>query len=137
MRRELKNALVDALTQDVLADDSKEILSGKLETFLTCRALAEKLDNRAAEEYALIRIYHLLSVADSVNYADLQLLISVLPDILPRPFKIVKNIVKIFSLKFLPAMIEAHKGFLNWDSVKRLHDLQRLLSSIWRRFNDR
>ena len=83
-----------------------------------------------AEEYALMEIYKMLSLADTVNYADLQLFISVLPDILPRPFKIVKSIVKLFALKFLPAMIEAHKEYLDWYAVKRLHDLQRLLNSI-------
>ncbi len=118
----VKNALVDTLTQD--------LSSNTLETFLTCRALAEKLGDNMAEEYSLMQIYQLLSVADTTTYADLQLLSSAFPEILPRPFKIVKNIVKLFALKFLPLMIEVNKNEMNWKEIKELHYLRRLLSSI-------
>ncbi|MBR0061844.1 MAG: glycosyltransferase family 92 protein, partial [Selenomonadaceae bacterium] len=58
----LENALVDTLTQD--------LSSNTIETFLTCRAVAEKLGDSMAEEYALMEIYKMLSLADTVNYAD-------------------------------------------------------------------
>ena len=120
----VKNALVEVLIS------TDENFVGKLETFLTCRAVAAKLGDKAAEEYSLMQIHRLLSVADTMDYADLQLLISVLPDILPRPFKIVKGVVKIFTLKFLPVLIAMSKDAMNWNDVKFLNYLRRLLYSI-------
>ena len=118
----VKDSLVETLTQDLSFNT--------LETFLTCRDVAEKLGDNMAEEYSLMQIHKILDTENSMTYADAQLLISVLPDILPRPFKIVKNVVKLFALKFLPAMIEVNKNEINWKKVKGLHYLRRLLSSI-------
>ena len=126
--RRMEKALIEALTKRSLLDAPDEFFIGKLETFLTCRALAEKLGDNTAEEYALVWIYQILNKDNVLTYADLQLLISALPDILPRPFKIVKSIVKIFSQKFLPAMIEAKKQIQDWYAIRELHYIQRLLS---------
>ena len=52
------------------------------------------------------------------------------PDILSRPFNIVKSISKLFELKFLPATIEMNKRNENWYDVKELNYLRRLLNSI-------
>ena len=133
--RRTEKTLIKILTQCSPFEAPAEFFNGKLETFLTCRALAENFGDNMAEEYSLMQIYQLLSLASNATYADLQLLISVLPDILPRPFKIVKSIVKILSLKILPAMIEVNKKadpmlVGNWMAIKELHDLQRLLNSI-------
>ena len=124
----VKNTLVDTLI--LPPDTPAEFFVEKMETFLTCRAVAEKLGDSMAEEYSLMQICQVLSVANTVNYAELQLLISVLPDILPRPFKIVKSIIRILSLKFLPVMIDVNKQAATWSKVRELRYLQRLLNSI-------
>ena len=118
----MKNTLVDTLTQD--------LSSNTLETFLTCRAVAEKLGDNMAEEYSLMQIHQVLVTENTLPYADSQLLIKALPDILPRPFKVIKNIIKIFSQKFLPVMIEINKNEGDWINVIVLRYLQRLLNSI-------
>ena len=116
----VKNALVDTLTQD--------LSSNTLETFLTCRDLAEKLGDRMAEEYSLMQIYQVLNTQKPLTYADLQLIIGVLPDILPRPFKVITSIVKILAMKFLPALIEVNKQVGKWERVREFHYLQRFLN---------
>ena len=132
--RRMENALLENLMPCSPLDAPDEFFVGKLETFLTCRAVAEKLgtkiDSLSAEEYALAWIYQTFNKDNVLTYADLQLFISVLPDILSRPFKIVKSIVKIFAKRFLPAMIEINKSNVSWYDVKVQNYLRRLLNSI-------
>ena len=132
--RRAEKALIETLTQCSPLNASAEFLSGKLETFLACRALAEKLGTKigshSAEEYALVWIYQMLNRDRVLTYADLQLFIDVLPEILSRPFPLAKKIGRIFALNVLPAMCDATKNFQTWKAYKNLRLLQRLISSI-------
>lgn len=132
--RRAEKALIETLTQYSPLNASAEFLNGKLETFLTCRALAEKLGTKigshSAEEYALVWIYQMLNRDRVLTYADLQLFIDVLPEILSRPFPLAKKISRIFTFNVLPAMNDATKNFQTWKGYKNLRLLQRLLSSI-------
>lgn len=129
-----KKALVNILTQRSPFDASADFFVGKLETFLTCRAMAEKLgtkiNSRSAEEFALVWIYQTLSKDEVLTYADLQLFVNVLPEILSRPFPLVRKITGVFSAKVLPAMIDSAKNFQTWKVFKNLQLLQRLLLTI-------
>ena len=133
-RRRAENALVETLTQCSPFDAPDKFFVGKLETFLTCRALAErlgtKIGSRSAEEYALVWIHQLLSRDGVLTYADLQLFVSALPEILARPFPLCRKIVGVFSAKLLPAMIDAAKNFQTWKVFKNLRLLQSLLQVI-------
>ena len=132
--RRVENALIETLTQCSPLDTPPEFFAGKLETFLTCRALAEKLEikigNKTAEEYALVWIYQTLNKDGVLTYAELQLFVNVLPEILSRPFPLAKKIVQTFSARVLPTMIDATKNLQTWKAYKNLNFLQRLLGSI-------
>lgn len=126
--------LVETLTQCSPFDAPEKFFVGKLENFLTCRALAEmfstKIGNKSAEEYALVWIYQTLNKDGVLTYADIQLFVDTLPEILSRPFPLVKKIVQVFSSRILPAMQEVAKDFQTWKVFKNLTLLQRLLNSI-------
>ena len=119
------NSLVRTLTQNP---------HGKPETFLTCRAVAEKfgikIGDRSAEEFALVRIYQLLMKCDSWDYADAQLLFDVAGEIVSRPFPLAKKILKLFSVRALPVMIDIAKNSKAWGDYKNYRNLKRLLDSI-------
>ena len=128
------NRVVNALAKTLTKKFYAESLDGKLETFLTCRAVAEKfqikIDEHSAEEIALAKIHQILSEGTALSYHDMQLFIEVLPEILSRPFPLAKKIFQTFTLKVLPATIDIAKKFGAWSDYKNLRSLQRLLSSI-------
>ncbi len=132
--RRAEKVLIKILTQRSPFDAPPEFFIGKLETFLTCRALAEKLGtkigSKTAEEYALVWIYQTLNKNRVLTYAELQLFVNALPEILARPFPLAKKIVREFSARVLPAMMNAAKDFQTWKVYKNLTLLQRLLNSI-------
>ena len=129
----VKNFLIETLTQASPFNAPEEFFIGKLETFLTCRAIAEKfqikIGDRLAEEYALVWIYQSLIKDGVLTYADLQLFVDVLPKILARPYSLVKGIRQIFSARALPTMIDATKNFQLWRDYKNLQNLKRLLET--------
>ena len=130
----VEKALIETLTKRSPLDAPTEFFVGKLETFLTCRALAEflgtKIGNKSAEEYALVWIYQTLNKDGVLTYTELQLFIDSLPEILSRHFPLAKKIVQTFSARVLPAMIDATKNFQTWKVYKNLNLLRRLLESI-------
>ena len=79
---------------------SQEFFQGKMETFLTCRRLAEFLREnlldesvgRNFEELALKSV--LRTMTTNVSIADLQLLIAELPNILPLKYSVVDDILQ-------------------------------------------
>ena len=126
------NRVVNSVSKMLTKNFSAESLEGELETFLTCRAVAEKfqlkIGEHSAEEIALARIHQILNRVST--YADAQLLLEVLPEILSRPFPLVKKFSQDFALKILPAMINTTINFKMWREHKNLRSLQRLLESI-------
>ena len=129
-----EKTLIEILTQSSPFDAPAEFFIGKLETFLTCRALAEKfgtkIGDKSAEEYALVWIYQTLNKDGVLTYADLQFFINALPEILVRPFPLCKKILQVFSTNILPAMRDAAKNLKTWKNYNNLRLLQRLLNSI-------
>ncbi len=139
--RRVEKVLVDILTQQSPFDAPPEFFAGKLETFLTCRKLAEvfgtRIGNKSAEEYALVWIYQTLNTDGILTYADLQLLLNELPALLSRPFPVAKKVARLFSEKFLPAMISVVKSAKisdtwqeAWKEVNDLNYTRQLLNSI-------
>ncbi len=121
------NSLVRTLTQNPPTES-------KLETFLTCRAVAEKfqikIGDTFAEEIALAWIHQSLSRDDDLTFADLELLIDVLPEILSRPFPLTKKILQIFLSRGLPAMLISLKNSQRFTDYKNLSTLRRFLKFI-------
>lgn len=132
--RRVERALVDTLTQCSPFDAPADFFVDKMETFLTCRAVAErlgtKIGSRTAEEYALVWLYQMLCTGGVLTYADLQLFVNALPEILARPFPLGRKVVEVFAINALPAMLDAAKDFNTWKVFKNLQLLQRLLRTI-------
>ena len=132
--RRVEKTLLEILMQCSPLDAPTEFFAGKLETFLTCRALAEKLaikiGNKTAEEYALVWIYQTLNKDNVLTYSELQLLIEALPEILSRPFPLAKKIVQTFPPRILFVMNDSARNSLKWSDYKQFRYLQGLLKSI-------
>ena len=132
------NALVRNLVPAFSKNVPKEIFTDKMETFLTCRKLAEHmreniLDENAGrffEEAALNAIHKTLST--SLNFFDIQLLLQEMPNILPLNYPLVKNIrslcIDILSkVKTLirnsindPKKIMRWKDFIEYDYLMKM-----------------
>ena len=119
---------------------SPEFFVGKMETFLTCRAVAAHLtdtktiderEGKFFEDLALQAIHRTLSVG--LNFSDAQLLISELPNILIRNYPVVEDIRNI-CLKIIPSMIETIRlnitgipQFYLWRDIYELETILNLL----------
>ena len=138
-----EKVLIATLTQQSPFDTPSEFFTGKLETFLTCRKLAEvfgtRINSKSAEEFALTWIYQTLNTDGVLTYADLQLLMRELPEILSRPFPVAKKVARLFSEKMLPSMVDVVKSAKIsdtwqelWREVDNLNYIRRFLNSILR-----
>ena len=131
----VEKALIDTLTQCSPFDVPAEFFTGKVETFLTCRKLAQlfgtRIGQRSAEEYALVWLHQAFNTNRILNYADLQLFMSALPEILSRPFPLTKKFLQLARERVIPTLCEAlqfnfdHKTFVEYQYVRRLLDLMR------------
>ena len=132
--RRVEKVLIDTLTAQSPFDASAEFFAGKLETFLTCRKLAELLGTRigskSAEEYALVWIYQTLNTDGACTYADLQLFVDELPEILSRPFPTTKKILRLTCDGLIPTFCEALKEKQQWEARTRLLDLRKFLNLL-------
>ena len=95
-----------------------------LETFLTCRAVAEKFQikiaDNLAEEIALALIYRTLKSA-KLSRAETQMFLKALPEILSRPFPICAAINDLAQNFIIPRFCEVLK---NGDVVKGADDFK-------------
>ena len=127
-----EKVLIDTLTAQSPFDTPADFFNDKLETFLTCRKLAEvfgtRIGNRSAEEYALVWIYQTLVTRHPFAYAELQLLLNELPALLSRPFPLCKKILRLASEKIFPTVDEDLKHAQNWGGFYYADYLRRLLN---------
>ena len=127
-------ALIKTLTQRSPIDAPAEFLAGKLETFLTCRAVAEKLDikigGRSAEEYALVWIYQTLVKSEQITQAEIQQFMRALPEILVRPFPLCGKIKNLTQEFLIPSFCEALKNVFDFGARSELVQFQRFLRLI-------
>ena len=133
-RRRSEKTLVEILTQCSPFDAPPEFFVGKLETFLTCRALAEKfgtqIGSRPAEEFALVWIYQTLANAASLTAAEVYQFVRALPEILARPFPLNRKI-KILTQDFLiPTFCVELKAAEEFSKRSELLQLQKFLRLI-------
>ncbi|MBR4384234.1 MAG: hypothetical protein IKP64_11825, partial [Selenomonadaceae bacterium] len=130
----VEKVLVDILTQQSPFDAPADFFTGKLETFLTCRKLAEvfgtRIGNKSAEEYALVWIYQSFVTRHPFNYAELQLLLNELPALMNRPFPLCKKILRQVDEKLFPLIDESLKRAQNWGGFYYMNYTRQLLNSI-------
>lgn len=110
-------SFIKTLTQYVPEDMPEEFFIGKQETFLTCRALAEKfqmkIGNKSAEaleEIALVWIYYSLIKAKPIERAEVQMFLRALPEILARPLSFREKIKHVACEYIVPGLCEALKN---------------------------
>ena len=132
--RRVEKTLTEILTQCSPFDMPPEFFIGKLETFLTCRALAEKfstqIGSRSAEEFALVWIYQTLANAEALTAAEVYQFIRALPEILARPFPFCRKI-KILTQDFLiPTFCVELKSAEEFPKRSELMQLQKFLRLI-------
>ncbi len=128
------NRVVNSLAQTLKKNFSAESLEGDLETFLTCRAVAEKfqikIDEQDAEELALFCIYQFFNHPRTLNRFEFQLCVNALPKILTRPFPVRKEILQVIVEKTLPFICEQSKLHFDIKAFVNYKRLRRLLSLI-------
>ena len=91
--KRLLDALMKNLSPMILPKTPPSFYKGKLETFLTCRAVAEYLKQPTYEEAALKAI--LKSLQTRYSFADAGLLAGELPDLLKLPYPVVEELRKL------------------------------------------
>lgn len=129
------NALIINLSPVFAKNPPKEFFVGKMETFLTCRRLAEYLrknilDENAGrffEESALKAIY---GVLDGVlQITELKMLFAELPNILPLNYPVVEDIRKI-CINVIPQIANFFKSRRSYKEAEDLNYLMSMLQSF-------
>lgn len=132
--RRAEQTLIETLTQCSPLDAPPEFFVGKLETFLTCRALAEQfgtqIGSRSAEEFALVWIYQTLTQAESLTQAEVEQFIRILPEILARPFPFCRKFKQLAQEVILPTFCTALKDNRHFDKFSEFRYINRLLKLI-------
>ena len=85
--------LIKALEKNLPSDAPSDFYAGKMETFLTCRALSNYLDDKSFEEAALKAISKTLET--SLSPADKGLLNQELPELLKLTYPVVEQLRKV------------------------------------------
>lgn len=130
----LLNALMINLSP-TLTNAPPEFYEGKMETFLTCRAVASYLKTKLTDE-ALIKIFEeaslkaiLRSVSEGVTLADVRLLLSELPNLLSLPYPVITELREA-CLHTIMQMMNIMRLNNRWKDFVELDYLQRLLKNF-------
>lgn len=107
----LFDALAINLSPTLMPNTPPQFYAGRMETFLTCRAVASYLktklaDNAAAkcfEEASLKAV--LKTIASGISFADMRLLVKEMPVLVTLPYPAAKEIRKVV-LQFIPQMAD-------------------------------
>ncbi len=134
-RQRLFDALIKNLAPTFAENIPAEFFDNKLETFLTCRAVAEylrdtRLNDTAGnffEEAALLAIFK--SIQNSVRLADMSLLLRDLPNILPLKYPVVAEI-RQSCMKIIPQMLDYFRANSYWRDFVETEYLANLLKTF-------
>ncbi len=129
----LLKALTKNLSPMILPTVPPSFYSGKLETFLTCRAVSAYLRGKFPNDERL-KVYEEASLKatlkslSNMTFADARLLLAELPNILPLPYPVV-NDLRGACLNIIPQIMEAMHLNNLWKDYVELDYLQRLLQT--------
>ncbi len=129
---ELYNALSLKLAPTSLKNIGLNFFQDKMETFLICRALAlhmrekvlDEISSKFFEEAALNAVYKTLQT--NLEIADLRLLFSELPEILPLDYPVVEKI-RAHCLKLIPQILDVFRFNNFWQGHVELQYLMNML----------
>lgn len=134
-REDYFKALEEILLPASRSDVPPEYFEGKMETFLTCRALASVMrrafpkDNRGAfmEEAALRAINR--TQFSRMSIAEIQMMLNALPPILALPYPIVDSIRKN-CMSFVRQMMGDLRRGLRWEALVEMSNYFDLLAAF-------
>ncbi|MBR0260295.1 MAG: glycosyltransferase family 92 protein [Selenomonadaceae bacterium] len=131
VNEKLLNALMKNLSPVFLPNTPKEFYAGKLENFLTCRAVSSYLKTKLTddapakffEEASLKAI--LQNLSSPLNIADTLLLIRELPEILKLPYPAVKDLrgAMLQIILLLKDFFHANNMWKDFIELDYIHDL--------------
>ncbi len=129
-------ALAENLSPTLFPTTPTDFYAGKMETFLTCRAVAAYLKTKIAdespakffEEASLKAI--LKTIASGANLADIRLLLGELPNLLSLSYPAVEEI-RVACLQIIPQIMDIMRLNARWKDFVELDYLRRLLQT-WR-----
>ncbi|MBR4152452.1 MAG: hypothetical protein IKT98_05780 [Selenomonadaceae bacterium] len=128
----LFSALAENLSPTLVPNTPIDFYAGKLETFLTCRAVAAYLQTKLTdaapakffEEASLKAI--LKALTSGTSFADIQLLLSELPELLKLPYPAVEELREA-CLHIIPQMMNVMRLNTRWKDFVELDYIYRLL----------
>ena len=127
----LFNALAENLSPTLLATTPPQFYAGKMETFLTCRAVAAYLqtkltDAAPAKFFEEAAIKAILKSIGQMSFADARLLLTELPALLMLNYPVV-DLLRKACIQFIPRMTEPFHLSNRWSEIIELEYIQRLL----------
>ena len=128
-------ALAENLSPTLLPNTPQDFYAGKVETFLTCRAVAAYLQTKLTDE-APAKFFEeaslkalLKAVKVGTSFADIRLVLSELPNLLTLPYPEVKKLREA-CLHIIPQMMQVMRYNNSWLYYVELDYIQRLLKSF-------
>ena len=128
-------ALAANLSPALLPNIPQDFYAGKMETFLTCRAVAAYLktkltDTTPAEFYEEAALRAVLkSLSSGASMADARLLISELPNLLTLPYPVVEEL-RNTCLNIIQQMLDVMRLNNRWMDFAELDYVKRLLKNF-------
>ena len=129
----LLNALTVNLSPTFMPNTPSDFYQGKMETFLTCRAVSSILktilpDNTPAKFFEEASLKAILQSFVGMNLSEARLFIRELPNLLNLPYPVVKDI-RLAAIKIIPQMINTFRlnyMFRDYVEFGYLQDLLKL-----------
>lgn len=129
------NALTANLSPTLISTTPPQFYAGKMETFLTCRAVADYLKTRLTDaapakfyEEAALKATLQTMASGGMTLADARLLLSELPNLLILPYPVVDELRKA-CIQIIPQIMQPFHRYNLWSEISELDYLQRLLQT--------
>lgn len=124
-------ALMKNLSPTLLPNTPPNFYAGKMETFLTCRAVAAYLKTKIADDapakfFEEASLKAILKSVNGMTFADARLLIRELPNLLTLPYPVVKDL-RNFSLQLIPQMMNTMRMNGIWKDYVELDFIRDLI----------
>ncbi|MBE8954360.1 MAG: glycosyltransferase family 92 protein [Quinella sp. 2Q5] len=127
----LLNALMANLSPTLLPSTPPEFFAGKMETFLTCRAVAAYLrtqlpDDSPAKFFEEVALKAMLRSFDGMSFADARLFLRELPTLLMLPYPVVADIRRA-AFHIIPLLMNTFRINIMWRDYAELDYIRDLL----------
>ena len=128
------NRMFTALTKNLSAFAQDATLDDKLETALTCRAVSTYLreqfpDDDRLKTFEEASLAAVLKSIDGLNFSDVRLFISELPDLLTLPYSVAEEL-RAASIEVVEQMMNFMREKEQWSEFVALNNLRRLLKNF-------